>query len=183
MPDWQALIRPVPVTPCDVVTAPCVVTEKAIQAIESKQSEAGCNHVTTVSTQSKGEAGSHVLGPDQLPGGEWCGTDRASTNTQTPDPTRATLHYRLHDERKGTASIVGAPGDTLADLLHDLVQRYGPRLDLESVRETFEERAAIMEFDAGMSRTEAERAAAGDVRHSTGPRTAMGCFAGKLGQS
>lgn len=51
---------------------------------------------------------------------------------------RPVLHYRLHDERNGGGSVIGNPGEALADLLHNLILRYGQRRALESVREAFE---------------------------------------------
>ena len=73
------------------------------------------------------------------------------------------LHYRLRDARNSAGSVIGDPGEALPDLLRVLVQHYGPRLDIESVREAFEERAAILEFEAGMPRQEAEQAAAQEI--------------------
>jgi hypothetical protein len=95
------------------------------------------------------------------------GSESAESNfradTQQATEQRMALQYRLRDSKNGVGSIIGAPGDTLNALLIELQERYGDRLDLEFVREAFEERAAIMEFDAGMSRPDAEHAAGIDV--------------------
>jgi hypothetical protein len=100
--------------------------------------------------------------------GSGCAESEFSAADASASIHRPTLHYRLHDTRNAGGSIIGAPGDSLAALLADLVQRYGARLDLESVREAFEERAAIMEFDAGMPREVAEHAAARALRERIG---------------
>ncbi len=60
--------------------------------------------------------------------------------------------------------MIGAPGDELADLVRDLRERYGDRLDWIDVREQFEERAAVVEYDGGHPREQAERIAADEVR-------------------
>jgi len=73
------------------------------------------------------------------------------------------IDYRLTDRPGAGGSILGNRGDTFADLVADLRARYGDRLDWHAVRERFEERAAIMEFDACMSRAAAESAAALDT--------------------
>ena len=54
--------------------------------------------------------------------------------------------------------------DGLASAVRDLVERYGARLDVVDLLERVEERAAVMEFDGGISRREAEGTAMGEVR-------------------
>ncbi len=76
------------------------------------------------------------------------------------------IDYGLSDRPGMGGSIIGNSGDTLAELVADLRARYGDRLDWQAVREQSEERAAIMEFDAGMDRGAAEAAAAADTRRT-----------------
>ncbi len=73
------------------------------------------------------------------------------------------IDYRLTDPPGAGGSILGNRGNTFAELVADLRARYGDRLDWHAVRERFEERAAIMEFDGCMSRPAAESAAALDT--------------------
>lgn len=75
-------------------------------------------------------------------------------------PSPAVLHFRLHPQ-PGTC-----PGGTLIDhggdweaALRELIARYGSRLCAESLREFFEERAAISQYDSGTSRDVAEHQA------------------------
>ncbi|MEC5397933.1 hypothetical protein [Uliginosibacterium sp. H1] len=78
--------------------------------------------------------------------------------------SRPTLHYRLKGEAGGSGgTVIGKPSDSLADLLTELQQRYGSRLDVESVHEAFDERAGIMQFEAGLGVVEAEQKAAEDI--------------------
>lgn len=72
----------------------------------------------------------------------------------------AVLHFKLTPQ-PGTC-----PGGTLIDhggdwlgALQSLIDRYGVLLDIEGLREFFEERAAICEFDGEQPRNEAEQAA------------------------
>lgn len=168
--DWSALIKPLDdaaksnedaCNPEAVVTDAYAVTH---QAVEYKGQSGTCNHVTTKTTKTEERGGSPISEADHLPGGECCGDVRASIHTQGQSLARPSLPYRLRDTRNNAGLVIGELGDTLADLLHDLTQRYGERLDLNSIREAFEERAAIMEFDAGMSRSDAEQAAADELR-------------------
>jgi hypothetical protein len=66
--------------------------------------------------------------------------------------------------------LICAPGGTLIDpagpvsAVEVLRQTYGDRLDWDDLREYFEERAGILEFEGKLERAEAERIAADSVR-------------------
>lgn len=91
------------------------------------------------------------------------GADQLRADVSGKAGRRLVIDYGLSDWPGIGGSIIGNSGDTLADLIADLRARYGDRLDGLAVREQFEERAAIMEFDAGMDRDAAEVAAAADT--------------------
>ncbi len=168
MLDWEALIQAAPrrettqAGACnhqEGVTGACGVTP---QTLAASGFEGGCNLVTPETTKTEGKGGDHEKDAEQTPVGEWCCNARAGTDNGAP-VSRPVLHYRLRDARNSAGSVIGDPGEALPDLLRVLVQHYGPRLDIESVREAFEERAAILEFEAGMPRQEAEQAAAQEI--------------------
>jgi len=75
---------------------------------------------------------------------------------------RTALPFRLRDDGD-TGGVIIDP-DGLASAVRDLVERYGARLDVADLLERVEERAAVMEFDGGLSRGEAERAAISELR-------------------
>jgi hypothetical protein len=80
---------------------------------------------------------------------EICGTPTGTTaNSADGNPTAvmAVLYRRPPDKQDGSN---GGIGSALPCGIHDS----------EAQREAFEERAAILEFDGGMSREDAERAA------------------------
>lgn len=140
-----------------------VVTEIAPQGIDSKGNAKACNHVTTVTTDFQCNGGSAMKARDETPGGGGWSSLAPETKAACERPV---IDYGLTDQDSTGGRMVGAPGDVLADLVHDLRLRYGARLDWVAVREQFEERAAIMEFDGLRSRAEAEAAAAEEVRNT-----------------
>ncbi|MEN9490125.1 MAG: hypothetical protein RJA63_574 [Pseudomonadota bacterium] len=166
--DWSAMLAPDKPTeskPSVVCCPKSVETEQRVetlQVIDNKYKTDVCCHVSTVSTKREWKGGSRALNANLQPGGEWYEGARAYSSNPARILTRPSLNYRLHGTGTG-GTVIGDPVDTLGDLLDDLVSRYGSRLDLESVKEAFHERAAIMEFDAGLPRAEAERAARTDV--------------------
>lgn len=76
------------------------------------------------------------------------GGRRPTANTVERNLTAVTTVPHLTDEQAPQASIGGIGSTTPAQLLKS-----------EAIREAFEERAAIMEYDGGLSRDHAERAA------------------------
>lgn len=140
-----------------------VVTENASQDIDSKRNVEACNHVTTVTTVFERPKGSESKAREETPGGGGLTSHAPETKAACLRPV---IDYGLTDQDSTGGRMVGAPGDVLADLVHDLRLRYGARLDWVAVREQFEERAAIMEFDGLRAREEAEAAAAEEVRNT-----------------
>lgn len=137
-----------------------VVTE---QDIDSKRNVEACNHVPTVPTVFEMPKGSESKAREKTPGGDGLTSHAPETKAVVSRPA---IEYGLTDRGGIKCSLIGEPGDVLADLVHDLRLRYGARLDWVAVREQFEERAAIMEFDGLRSREEAEAAAAEEVRNT-----------------
>jgi hypothetical protein len=78
-------------------------------------------------------------------GGTPAGTT-ANSADGNPTAVMAVLHHGAPDKQDGSNGGIGGA-------------RPGEIHDHEALREAFEERAAIMEFDGGMSREDAERAA------------------------
>lgn len=155
--DWSAMLAP-DKREESILSGVCcpksVATEQGVethQAIDNKYKTAVCCHVATVLAKREEKGVSRALDANFQPGGEWCEGIRADSNNHAGILTRPSLNYRLHGTGTG-GTVIGDPVDTLGDLLDDLVSRYGSRLDLESVKEAFPERAAIMEFDAGLPR-------------------------------
>lgn len=73
------------------------------------------------------------------------------------------LDFTLNDPPGGGGCVIGSPGDAFEELHADLLARYGNRLDRVALRERFEERAAILEFDAGHRRPVAEALAVAEL--------------------
>lgn len=140
--DWSALIQPIQSPACTqeaacnhgkVVTGSLAATH---QAIDYKEETSIFNHVTTENTETEEIRPHHAAEKaEHLPGGEWCANDRAESDTGGALICRPVLHYRLTDAHNGAGSVIGEPGEALADLVHALLQHYGTRLDLESVPE------------------------------------------------
>lgn len=170
--DWSAMLASSDAAPVEAADSGCnrtrsgyrlqeVVTETDSQAIDSKDIEEVCNRVTAVTAtfeEPKGNASSSL---EKAPGGGGLCALAPANRTATHRPV---LDYRLTDHANNGGRIIGAPGDVLADLVRDLRERYGDRLDWIDVREQFEERAAVVEYDGGQPREQAERIAADEVR-------------------
>lgn len=73
---------------------------------------------------------------------------------------RAAIPFRLAN---GQGGVLIDPFGPLS-AMRDLIDRYGARLDLEDLHERFEERAAIMQFDGGLTQQEAEQEALALIR-------------------
>ncbi|MGL6080635.1 hypothetical protein [Methyloversatilis discipulorum] len=170
--DWSAMLASSDAAPVEAADSGCnrtrsgyrlqeAVTETDSQAIDSKDIEEVCNRVTAVTAtfeEPKGNASSSL---EKAPGGGGLCALAPANRTATHRPV---LDYRLTDHANNGGRIIGAPGDVLADLVRDLRERYGDRLDWIDVREQFEERAAVVEYDGGQPREQAERIAADEVR-------------------
>ncbi len=65
--------------------------------------------------------------------------------------------------KTGGGGTVIDPDGALSDI-EALEETYGDRLDWDDLREYFEERAGILEFEGKLERAEAERIAADSVR-------------------
>ena len=70
-----------------------------------------------------------------------------TANSAERSPTAATA-VRYADPSDKRAASIGSNGSVLSERM----------LESEALREAFEERAAIIEFDAGLTRADAERA-------------------------
>jgi len=140
-----------------------VVTETNTQPIDYKQDTFSVTKIPGFISEKQYVCADTVQAHISAPGGGGVRQESAMGIHPAKSISRPVLHYRLHDASNAMGSVIGELGDTLDDLLSDLRSRYGDRLDEESVREAFEERAAIMEFEAGMNRPEAEHAALADV--------------------
>lgn len=170
--DWSAMLAGSNPAPDDSANSGCnrtrsgyrlqeAVTEIGTQGIDSKGDEESCNRVTAVTATFEEPKGNASNAPEKTPGGDGlC----AFAPAKKAAIRRPVLDYRLTDQENNGGRIIGAPGDALADLVRDLRERYGDRLDWMAVREQFEERAAVVEYDGGQPRKQAERIAADEVR-------------------
>ena len=138
-----------------------MVTEPDAQETDSKWNVEECNHVTTVTTDFEHRKAIASRAPESAPGGGGLCSFAPETKAAISRPI---LDYALTDQDNSGGRMVGAPGDVLADLVRDLRERYGARLDWVAVHEQFEERAAVVEYDGGQPRELAERMAADEVR-------------------
>lgn len=170
--DWSAMLAGSDPAPVETADSGCnrtrsgyrlqkAVTETDSQAIDSKEIEEVCNRVTAVTATFEEPKGNASRPPEETPGGGGMCALAPANRTATHRPV---LDYRLTDNANNGGRIIGAPGDELADLMRDLRERYGDRLDWIDVREQFEERAAVVEYDGGQPREQAERFAADEVR-------------------
>lgn len=170
--DWSAMLASSDAAPVEAAESGCnrtrsgyrlqkAVTEIESQAIDSKSIEETCTRVTAVTVTFEEPKGNASSAPEKTPGdGGLC----AFAPAKKAAIRRPVLDYRLTDHENNGGRIIGAPGDALADLVRDLRERYGDRLDWMAVREQFEERAAVVEYDGGQPREQAERIAANEVR-------------------
>lgn len=170
--DWSAMLASSDAAPVEAADSGCnrtrsgyrlqeAVTETDSQAIDSKALEEVCNRVTAVTATFEEPKGNASSAPEKTSGGGGLCALAPANRTATRRPV---LDYRLTDSANIAGRIIGAPGDELADLVRDLRERYGDRLDWIDVREQFEERAAVVEYDGGQPREQAERIAADEVR-------------------
>ena len=170
--DWSAMLASSDAAPVEAAESGCnrtrsgyrlqkAVTEIDSQTIDSKEIEEACNRVTAVTATFEEPKGNASSAPEETSGG---GGLCALAPANRTAPRRPVLDYRLTDSANNGGRIIGAPGDELADLVRDLRERYGDRLDWIDVREQFEERAAVVEYDGGQPREQAERIAADEVR-------------------
>lgn len=137
------------------------VTEKTTQANDSKGNRNFCNRVTAVTVDFEHPKATAPRAPENAPGDGGLRSFAPETKTAISRPI---LDYGLTDRDNSSGRMVGAPGDVLADLVRDLRERYGARLDWVAVHEQFEERAAVVEYDGGQPRELAEQMAADEVR-------------------
>lgn len=170
--DWSAMLASSDAAPVEAADSGCnrtrsgyrlqeAVTETESQTIDSKALEEVCNRVTAVTATFEEPKGNASSALEKAPGGGGLCALAPTNRTATHRPV---LDYRLTDHANNGGRIIGAPGDVLADLVRDLRERYGDRLDCVDVRELFEERAAVVEYDGGQPREQAERIAADEVR-------------------
>jgi hypothetical protein len=170
--DWSAMLASSDAAPVEASHSGCnrtrsgyrlqkAVTETDPQSIDSKANEEFCNRVTAVTATFEEPKGNASSALEKAPGGGGLGALAPANRTVTRRPV---LDYRLTDHANNGGRMIGAPGDVLADLVRDLRERYGDRLDWVDVREQFEERAAVVEYDGGQPREQAERIAADEVR-------------------
>ncbi len=170
--DWSAMLASSDAAPVEAAESGCnrtrsgyrlqkAVTEIDSQAIDSKVIEEICTRVTAVTATFEEPKGNASSAPEKTSGGGGLCALAPANRTATRRPV---LDYRLTDHANNGGRIIGALGDVLADLVRDLRERYGDRLDWVDVREQFEERAAVVEYDGGQPREQAERIAADEVR-------------------
>ena len=169
MIDWAAMIQAAPrdesaIVPCSREPSgnrtAATGTGDALQPIEPGWNSKKCSRVPTVPAALKEARVKHESDPEPAGG---CGADDFRAEVSARATRRPVIDYRLTDPHGAGGSLIGNIGDTFEVLVADLRARYGDRLDWLAVREQFEERAAIMEFDARMSRPAAESAAALDT--------------------